>query len=346
MKNKNPKIKEIYFSNFDYLKVFFAVAIVAWHTKVLGPTSFVTNNFNINLKEIFYGSIFLLAVPIFAQISLFLYLYNHEIKKNYFLKRIFYLLILYLFWMAILVILFYSHNRAILKTPEFWLSGGASPLYFLLVLVVVMAILEIFIMISKYLNERIFLSISLLLLSASVAVLVFKANLFNFVAPEFQSILMSHWSPINFLPYVFSALTIFYLYQKGYFNQKDRRTMTLITIFIVVLAAYLEYKFLPNPIYLKYDGMIIPPYSRFSIILATFLTFSVFLNWQDRKQIIIKKLAELTLGIYILHVFVMNFLVGLSPAFYEKFKNSVVYFGLVLIISIALTYLIKEKKII
>ncbi|KKQ18768.1 MAG: hypothetical protein US31_C0002G0113 [Berkelbacteria bacterium GW2011_GWA1_36_9] len=346
MKKKNLKNKQQYFNSFDYLKVFFAISIVAWHTKALGPTSLVNSQLNLNLKEIIYGNLFLVAVPIFAQISLFLYIYNREIKKNYFWGRIFYLIILYLFWMALLIILFYAGNRAKLQTLEFWLSGGASPLYFLLVLVVTTIVMEVFFLLKKLLNERIFISISVLLLLISTLVLVFKVNLVNFMIPKYLPLLMSHWSPINFLPYVFSALLFFYLYQKNYFRNKNIQVMALITCFIIILIAYFEYRFIPNPIYLQYDGMIIPPYSRLSIILSTMLILYIFLNREDRPSIIVKKMSELTLGIYILHVFVMNLLAGFSSAYYQIIKNSVVYFGLVLLISLILTYLIKQKKII
>lgn len=346
MKKNNLKNQSQYFNSFDYLKVFFAIAVVAWHTKAFGPTSFVSNQLSLNLKEVIYGNVLLIAVPIFAQISLFLYIYNREIKKNYFLKRVFHLATLYLFWMALLIILFYADERTKFKTWEFWFSGGASPLYFLLVLAVMTILAEIFLLAKKLVNERALVFISLFLLLASILVLVFKTHLVNFIEPRFLPLLMSHWSPINFVPYVFSAWLFFYFYQKGYLKKQDIRIKTLIFLFLITIIVYFEYKFMPNSIYLKYDGMLIPPYSRLSIILSALLILYVFLNRNYLPSRIVKIFAELTLGIYILHVFVMNLLAGISPSYYEAIKNSLLYFGLVLSISLLLTYLIKQKKII
>ncbi len=345
-KNYLKQGKSRYFNSFDYLRVFFAISIVAWHTKAFGPTGLVSNSFSFNLKDIVYASILLIAVPVFVQMSLFLYTYNRDMKKNYFWKRIFHLTTLYLFWMAMLIILFYAGNIAKLKTFEFWFSGGTSPLYFLLVLIVLTTLLELWILIRKHIPQHLFAIFSLFLFIISVLIITFKTSLISLIEPRFVPLLMSHWSPINFLPYVFSASFFYSVYQKGYLKDKNIKLVISIFLALIIMVVFWEYKNLPGPVYTLYDGMLIPPYSRLSIILSTLLIFYVFTIKNYTPPNIIKILAEYTLGIYILHIFVMNFLAGFSSKYLQIIGNNFVYFSLTLLISIFITYLIKQKKII
>lgn len=345
-KNHLEQNKSQYFNSFDFLRVFFAISIVAWHTKALGPTGLVEDSFNFNLKDIAYGSLLLAAVPTFAQISLFLYIYNREMKKNYFWKRFFHLTTLYLFWMAMVIILFYAGNLAKLKTTEFWFSGGASPLYFIFIIIILTTLLELWIIIKKFIPQHLFAIFSLFLFIGSVLIITLKTSLISLIDPRFLPLLMSHWSPINFLPYVFSASFFYFIYQKGYLKDKNIKLGVSIFLALIIVIAYLEYRYLPNPIYSQYDGMLIPPYSRLSLILSTLLIFYVFTIKNYTFSNIIKILSEYTLGIYILHIFVMNFLAGFSSKYLSITENNFVYFGLTLSISIFITYLIKQKKII
>lgn len=343
---KKNDLKKQYFVSFDYLRVFFALSIVAWHTKAFGPTNLTDSKLNLTLRDIIYSDILLVAVPIFAQVSMFLYFINREIKQNYFWKRIINLLILYFFWMILLIILFYRQNLVKLQTLEFWFSGGASPLYFLLVIIIMTIIAEIFIILKKIFRPLVFVYLSLFLLIVSIIVLQFRVNIANYLPLNFLPFLLSHWSPINFIPYVFSSAIFIYLYQQGFFKRKDLRIEALLILFLIVVISYFEYKLMSSQISLKYDGLIIPPYARLSIIFSTLLIFYIFLNKNFSVSLWIQKFSELTMGIYILHVFVMNLVAGFSGDYFQIIRNSVVYFELVLLISLVLTYLIKQKRII
>lgn len=347
IRNKNKiEMPKKYFDSFDYLRVFFALSIVAWHTKIFGPTTLVTSHFSFNLKEFFYGNIFLVAVPVFAQISLFLYLYNRETKKNYFSKRIIHLATLYVFWISLIVLLFYGAGSIpVIKTPEFWLSGGRTPLYFLVVLMITTIITEIFLVLKKYLKNSLFIAFCFFSFVVSTGAILFKTSLLPLIPGEYWQIFMSHWSPINFIPYIFTSFIFLDLYNKDCFKRKNIKFETIISLIVIAIIIYFEYKLLPSLTYLKYE-MIIPSYSRLSIVLSTVLVMYIFLNKNYDPPKIIKFLSGYTLGIYILHLFVMNLFASHFPHYYLLIKESFYYFIFVLLVAFGITYFIKSKKII
>lgn len=347
MKIEKPLVTQTYFNGFDYLRIFFALAVVAWHTKALGATGLTGEQFHLNLKDFIYGNIFLLAVPLFIQVSLFLYLVNRKNKPNYFGKRIFELIFLYFFWMALLVLVFYKESALKnLTSLQFWLSGGATPLYFLLVILILTFLTEFFVYLKSVLSRRIFLILTLFFLIVSIAVIVGKTYLFAHLNSSLALFFMSHWSAFNFLPYVFSAIIFADLYEKGVLGKGYVLKWIIISTIFILGLALLEYRYLPSSIYLKYDGMIIPPYSRLSLFLGTWLVFFLALCRNYKLFPVIQKLAGLTLGIYVLHIFVMNILAGLLPDSFANLQNTVFYFLLVTIISGLAASLIKGKRIV
>ena len=56
------------------------------------------NSYKIGLNEIIYFNVFMVSVPLFMQIGIYLYIKNRRQKEGYFIKRMGYLLITYLFW--------------------------------------------------------------------------------------------------------------------------------------------------------------------------------------------------------------------------------------------------------
>lgn len=335
-----------YFSSFDYLRIFFAFSIVAWHTKLLGATGLVANQFNFNLKDFTYGSIFLLAVPLFVQISLFLYIFNRTNKENYFFKRIFNLGFLYLFWMSLLILIFYKEKGlANILNPEFWFSGGATPLYFLLILLILTLVTELILYLEKILSQKTFYIMNLFFLIVSVIAIIGKIYFFGSLDTNLTQFLMPHWSVLNFLPYVFSAIIFTKLYKDGILKKWFSLKWIIGLLLIITTIMFLEYRYLPGEIYLRQDGMIIPTYSRLSLILSTWLVFYLAIYKVYRTVNWIKVIAGLTLGVYILHIFVMNILAGLLQERFNEVQQTPFYFVTVLLVSLIITYFIKEKRI-
>lgn len=348
MKEKNL-IDKKYFSSFDYLRVFFAMAVVAWHTRALGVTTLMTNQLNLNLKELIYGNIFLIAVPIFVQISLFLYLYNRDIKENYFKKRIFRLGSIYVFWLSAVVVLMLGIGQVNFRSPIFWVSGGGSQVYFIFTVIIMTILLEFFFRIKKFFSPNGFLYFSLVMLTISTVIILFKANLLSYINldPKYLQLFIPYWNPINFIPYIFSSFIFFYFYQRGYLQKKDVRVEIWITLILIILLAYLEYRFMSRyEIFLNYDAVIVPPYNRLSIILSTWLILYVFLNRNYQSPVFIKKLSGLTLGVFLIHLFLMNIFAAQLPFIYNSVKNSFVYFAIIITASFIVSYFIKDQEII
>lgn len=336
-----------YFTGFDYLRVFFAFAVVAWHTKALGNTGLISEQFSINLKDFIYGNIFLLAVPLFVQVSLFLYLFNRKNKEGYFLKRILNVSFLYLFWMALLILIFYKENG--LKTfleLQFWFSGGATPLYFLLVILILTIITEGFLHLGKIMKRNSFLIINFFALIVSLILILGKVYFFGSLSPKILPFVMSHWSALNFLPYVFSAIIFDDLRERGIWGKRISWKLAATLLVFMLGAALIEYLYLPSSVNFGFDGMVIPPYSRLSLILGTWLVFYLAVAKDYQVPAPIKTLAGLTLGIYIMHIFVMNILAGLLGSQFDTIRNTYIYFGLVAVITASLAYFLKEKRIV
>ena len=88
---------------FDYLRAMCSILVVAWHINLLEPLT-RGNVLLVNFVNIFNYNLALLAVPIFFQVSLFLFYQNRK-KPGYFCsKRIPLLLKLYLFWTLLIVV--------------------------------------------------------------------------------------------------------------------------------------------------------------------------------------------------------------------------------------------------
>lgn len=338
-------VKKTYFSGFDYLKVFFALAVVAWHTKALGATELAKLGSNLHFKDIVYGNFFLIAVPLFIQISLFLYLKNREEKSAYFLKRIIYLFTLYFFYFALYLLIFRTSYTGKLFNLENWLSAGGTPLYFLLVLAVLTISTEVMLLIKKFISEKIFNIICIVLLLSSIAFLIIKPYLAQYIPSQYWRLLMAHWSFINFVPYIFSSFLFFDFYKKGFLARKDIRPEILLTLIGLSLIIPFEYKYLSNEFVLKYSELIIQPYSRLSIFISTFLVFYIFLSRNFYAPSWIKSIAGLTLGIFVLHIFIINLFAGHFFKFYFLYKESYIVFLIVLTISAVLTLGLKEKKL-
>lgn len=337
-------LKEEYFNSLDYLRVFFAVSIVGWHTKMFGGTGLIASPFEFNVKDFIYGTIFLVGVPVFVQVSFFLYLTNRAKKPDYFLKRIFYLAFLYFFWMAALILIFYKESGfSQFAKIDFWLSGGATPLYFLIVLLILTFVFELNLLLQNLFNKKVMFGLALFFLIVTVGFLVNKSYFLATANPNLANLLSAHWSPINFLPYIFSAQIFYYFYKEGL--PKIKAWVLALSAVAILFIAVIEYLYLSNSANLMTEGMIIPPYSRLSIILSTWLIFYVALSSQWPAYAWVKRFAGLTLGIYVLHIFVMNILAGLFPALMEIYRNTFIYFGAVLFISATATYLIREKGI-
>jgi surface polysaccharide O-acyltransferase-like enzyme len=96
-----------------------------------------------------------------------------------------------------------------------------------------------------------------------------------------------------------------------------------------------------------YGGSVIPQYGRVSLVLTSVLLIIVALQVTKKAPAIIKELAVLTLGIYLLHIPVITFL---ENDFHELYivatYTRVEFFLVVFVMTAIITYLIKRTGVV
>lgn len=335
-----------HFQTFDLYRAIFAIFVVAWHTHALGETELFssTDKFSVSLVDVIYFNVFLIAVPLFFQVSLFLYVKNRKNTKEYFKKRIVNLLYLSFFWVSCWLFFITGIEPIPLKEiPIFIITGGRSIFYFFISLLLLTVVTEFILRTEKFFKPKTYLIIQWLLLLVSILVLVFKGVISNYLGEYLRLFFVPYSSPINFIPYVFVAIIINQLCKKNKISIGSKFYVVSLTIYI--LLSFIEWNTLPNSIYIIYDGYPFPPYERISLIFgsATLLLFAIYKDIKTPK--IINYLSASSLGIYCIHYFVITKLPAMD--FYKLLVNNrFLCFLVVVFITIFFTHFLKHKKVI
>ena len=370
--------KEQKFEAFDFLRAIFSLAIVAYKTKIFNiPKTLVTSPFTNGISDyILSGMVGALAVPVFLQISLFLF-YNKSEKaglKYFIQKRLPRLLYLYLFWVVsitIFDILFVGGMEAIagatssIKTfLEFIVSGNSTPYFFFFSLIFVTVIAEILVLLFSKIEKpatKIAISYGLLVTSC---ILVFS---FSTIQPiikytGIQSSFLNYinnltgwdYTPVNFLPYVFTAAITAQEYKEGKLakltKSLKRKLYSLLALALFFFA--LEWILTSNGLLIQVDQAPLDHYLRLSLVFGSWLLLYWGLMAKNQVPGIVKFLSYCSLGIYGFHVFLtfekplplgsIPVLGNLLQAFPVLFI--IANFLIVLLGSIALTLLLKRIK--
>ncbi len=300
--------KKRYFPGFDYLRALFIVFVVGVHSDIAGTLTFADTVYPVRYHTVFsdvlFLSFFCLAVPVFVQISLFLFAVKRTDQPGLWKRRVIYFLKLYLFW-------FFVHLTCA-KVLGWGVSGyfqslGAlfitvistrSIFYFFFVLVCLIPLTEVY----ARLTERLSLS--------HRVVITYTCFILSLIALVFYSRFceVTYWSPLNFFPYVFSTVIIKQIWEGG---SSARPTLILGTVF--VLFSVLDWVFIRPFGWNNNHMLVLPEYARVSIVLGA--AFFALLSLRIRKTPVrwIKSLSSYSLGIYCLHVYPMVFLHTLFP---------------------------------
>lgn len=321
--------KEQKFAAFDFLRAICSLAIVAYKTQIYNiPKLLLPSTFTNALSDyLLSGMIGAMAVPVFLQISLFLF-YNKSEKSGlkYFIqKRLPRLIYLYLFWVGsitIFDILFIGGMERIAKATssikaflEFIVSGNSTPYFFFFSLIFVTVIAEILVLLfSKIEKPATKISITYCLLFAS-CILVFS---FSTVQPllkytGIQSSFLNYinnlagwdYTPVNFLPYAFTAAITVQEYKEGKLAKLTkalkRKLYGLLALTLFFFG--LEWILTSNGLLIQVDQGPLDHYLRLSLVFGSWL----FLYWalisKSKVPAIVKFLSDCSLGIYGFHVF-------------------------------------------
>jgi len=357
------------FAGFDFLRAVFAIAIVALHCYLFFPGSLKVGA--VSIGDILRANVAYLAVPVFFQISLFLfYLKSEKAGSRYlFQKRLPKLASLYLFWVGLFTFFNILVNgeieslqnsfSSIKSSIEFIVGGGNSPLYFFFSLAFITVIAEgVVLGLGRIKKDILKNGILYIFLGASCALLVVflflraPEALFENVPGPLKSLSsFSQWAynPLNFLPYIFTTAIAVQEYKLGLLSLKNSKLRFKLLIFIALFLAFtlLEWVFSLEPA----SSQRLLHYSRLSLVFGSWLLLYLALLSNQAVPKFVRFISDCSLGIYTLHLF---FTYGLfeNPAFSafnpatQSSLNLIILFqfGVALLGSIGLTMLFRRVK--
>jgi len=351
------------FEGFDFLRAVFAIAIVALHCYLFFPGSLKLGS--VSIGDILRANVAYLAVPVFFQISLFLFFIKSEKEGSVYLlrKRLPKLISLYLFWVSLFIVFNVLLNKridilqnsvsSVKALIEFIVSGGNSPLYFFFSLAFVTVFAEAVVLCLKRIRKDTFKSIVLyVLLGASCSLLAVFSLLRTSQAlsenlPDFVGSLasFSQWAynPLNFLPYVFTTAIAIQEYKLGSLSRRNSRLRLKLLILTVLFSVFTMLEWLSSQSLLHY--------SRLSLVFGSWILLYLAVLSERAVPKDVQFISGCSLGIYTLHLF---FAYGLfenpvlavfNPASQSSLNLIILFqFGVTLLASIGLTMLFRRVK--
>ncbi|MBW1719044.1 MAG: acyltransferase [Deltaproteobacteria bacterium] len=343
---EKSSLSQPYFHGFDYLRAVMSVAIVAWHIQLFGASNlFDLKNFadhNIVLSDIINFYFLLLAVPVFFLISLFLFFQKIVINRSYFKKRITRLLLLYLFWVGLWLLLYGCLTNFSNIFPSSFkdilisiISGWSSLYYFFFSLILLTCIACAIIRLPDYLLWLLLVICSSLLWCFPLIVKIYGEYHF----------LVAYWNPFNFLPYLFIAALFLTYFKKGYLKPSSKYFKLLIVclFFVFITTAIFEWHWIRDINYFKYNAMVIPPYTRISVVVGATLLFCLSFFIKGPSGSGIKFLSNYSLGLYCLHGFASIFYIKLMGC-PNDFPGRFLEFLVVMVASLLSTVVLFNRR--
>ncbi|MDX2230531.1 MAG: acyltransferase [Leptolyngbyaceae cyanobacterium bins.349] len=365
-KERHPSQKqpEARFEGFDFLRAVFSIAVVALKTNLfLLAELLVSSSFAYAL----IAKTAYLAVPVFLQISLFLfYLKSETLGFSYFLrKRLPRLISLYFFWVGMKVLFDISvkgQSDVIIKALsaprsliEFIVSGGQSPFFFFFALTflttLAAALISLFRRLRVSQSKRLLINYALLIASC---LLIFVLSVVEIIVNRFggdsasnlarsiSNIAFWDYNPLNFLPYLFTTAIAIQEFNDGRLRTWSKWLKTKLSI---ILAFTICFSTLELHLFEK-----LLHYSRLSLVFGSWLLLYLALLSTVKVPASIKFIASCSLGIYGFHVFFDALLSAEQNGFLKNFfpevpgLSVVVSFVLVLGFSILMTIILKQVK--
>jgi hypothetical protein len=343
------------YNGFDYLRAYACVSVVLWHTQ--GLDFLIRIPILENIVNIVYYNFCLIAVPIFFQVSLFL-TYSKGANFKYIIqKKVPRLFNIFFFWTIAGAIFLVVVNGISRLNFEFlnnhlslinWiLRGGFRPeLYFLIsliILTIASGVNQFFFRVSNYsIRYQFWLLILFSLMLYFYPVLSVLEIKSNFLISLFSA----YWNPLNFFPYIFSALILNYYRQN--FNNKNlgkkiQNHLIVLGILFISLSAT-EWLWMKN---ILGNQFILPPYSRISLVLGSSLILYLFSHPLAQAGGGVTLLSSYSLGIYCLHynlIYPTNIIVKTIYFLLSSHPSSWIIFILTLLISILIVKIIRNVK--
>lgn len=329
---------------FDYLRILLCIGVIALHSNIFS----VANQYigtaidNPLYYRVLLYNFFWVCVPVFMTISLFLYVRKSYDDNNYFKKRIKQLIITYLFWAIIELILNNYGNISFIKELDLkglfllFISNGTIA-YFLFNLLYMTIFTEIIVRIYKKYNCKILYIVFFILSLISMLFSIYCINKIGF-SLEFAERL-SFSNPLLFIPYSFSALFLYNMQKNGY--DKEYKKSMFISLAMWILLAVGDWIIRGyNFDFFKYNYESL---GRPSLVFESIFIVLLFILIKKKPSKIISKLSGLTMGVFLIHTIVLNYL-GINLMNLGLNLSGFWIFVVTTLISFLITYVIKKFK--
>lgn len=296
------------FEGFAYLRVVFSWIIVTWHGRFLGetPAMKIADSYSANFKDIFQCNLMQMGVPIFIIISLFLFIDRYYLNiskgvssKPYLKKRLCNFLALYVFWRVIYFFFgigkFWHQPRGFARNIYHLIFGADTVLYYFVEMIWLLIVVYLMCKFTAKFSNKQKLYIYSLLSILSIGI---TSSLY-FLPLQLKIEGLRNFSPIVFIPYIFSSLLIHHIYNnyRTYCN-KIMLALTVISIALIIS----EWIILPDKVYLQ-NGLAsaLTGYGRASLVTSSVALFLLVLNFEKKPPCIIENLANISLYVFCLH---------------------------------------------
>jgi surface polysaccharide O-acyltransferase-like enzyme len=334
MKKDEEKYAIRNYAGFDYIRVFFCIAIVSLHTGLV-------SKLDLTHPKIYYFiryHVEYMSVPIFFLISLFLYYLKRRHNDNYFYSRFKQILLMYIVWRTIHFVIIddWSAFKSSLLMIRVALGEG-SPTYFLLDLLILMIILETFF--SK--REQWFSNKGIMLCALIFSILLMLAG---YGVLQVIGFAMGYANPLNFLPYIPLSVIMVVYFNDG--NIKFLHLLFLTVGFFVfsIIEIHFQHtlikcgKFLPR----AYEAIVYFPYARVSLLFQAGFILYLCISVKKDTPKFVHYLSNLSLGVFLIHTVVIHYLTN-TLNFFSLNLNRPFFFLSVLIISGLLSCLLNNR---
>jgi surface polysaccharide O-acyltransferase-like enzyme len=330
---------------FDYLRAMGCIMVLLIHS---GALNVLTINSKMqSISRVLYFDFLMLAVPVFLNISLFLFLYNRKKSKHYFWSnRLPKLLNLYCFWVALKLVfklivdksnlVFFGTIQSTILTV---ISGGYSELYFIFSLIFMTTLTEFSVRFTSRFNSRYQMSITYCLF----AIFCLFIAILPAIALHTQNHLITEWwSPLNFLPYGFAAAIVLGDFQLG-ISQQSVKLKLIALLCLYLIFAVLEWKYLNYP---EFFGLELPQYSRLSLVFGSSILMYLALMVDNQPNEWVRQLSDNSAGIYFTHRFIVNkYSINLLAPHLGLGLNNLAIFVLGLSTSFMISLLLRRVKV-
>lgn len=349
----------------DFLRAIFSIAIVANHTGLFALATIYGSS---NITNLLYANFSYIAVPVFFQISLFLFYLKSKRGSLWplFKHRIARLVYLYLAWVVAFVaikIVFIEKSTGIAKLAslnargwiEFTISGGNSPFYFFFSLIFLTSLSALLIGVSQKIDNASLVTRLNYGLMGICCSSLFASSIVTLGTSDIDSgdrverlvdiatnIMEWNYNPLNFLPYIFTAAIVATEFDRG-----DLSTMTpaLKLKLWSLFGLFLTFTLVE---WTLFDRLM--NYSRLSLIFGSWLLLDLALLSTRKVPTPVRFIAEHSLGLYALHLFFTHIIFAKYPNSFGLFSNLIPGLGLVVKflfvigITLILAFLFKQIK--